>query len=86
MIYSIITVLNALFDILKLTVVIECISSWIPQIQGNKFISMIHNVTYPLLEPFKKLQDKLIPGLAMDFSPIIAIFIIDLFQRILIRL
>jgi len=52
--------------------------------QGNKFISIIHNFTYPFLEPLKKLQDKLIPGLPMDFSPIIAIFIIDFFKRILI--
>ena len=82
--YSIVIVLNALFDLLELAIFIECIASWIPQIQGNKFIGIIHNFTYPLLEPFRRLQNRLIPGLPMDFSPIILLFALDLFKRILL--
>ena len=82
MIYSLAMVLNTLFNLLELAIFIECIASWIPQIQGNKFISIIHNFTYPLLEPFRKLQDRFSPGLPMDFSPIIALFVIDLLKRI----
>ena len=82
--YSIAMVINKLFNLLELAILIECISSWIPQIQGNKFISIIHNVTYPLLEPFRKLQDRFSSGLPMDFSPIIALFVIDLLKRILL--
>ncbi|MCE5221435.1 MAG: YggT family protein [Clostridium sp.] len=83
MIYSIVMVLNTLLNLLELAIFIECIASWIPQIQGNKFISIIHNFIYPLLEPFRKLQDKFISGLPMDFSPIIALLVIDLFKRLL---
>jgi len=84
MLYSITMVLNTFFNLLELAIFIEIIASWIPQMQGNKFISIIRNFTYPFLEPLKNLQDKLIPGVPMDFSPIIAIFIIDFFKRILI--
>lgn len=76
-------VLNTLFKLLELAILLECIASWIPQIQGNKFISLIHNFTYPLLDPFRRLQDKFSPGLPMDFSPIIALFVIDVLKRLL---
>lgn len=82
MTYSIAMVLDTLFSLLELTIFIECIASWIPQIQGNKFITMIHNFVYPILEPFRKLQDRFIPGLPMDFSPIIALLVINLLRGI----
>ena len=81
--YSIVRVLNTLFNLLELAILIECVASWIPQIQGNKYISILHNFTYPLLEPFRKLQDRFISGLPMDFSPIIALFVIDLLKNLL---
>jgi len=81
--YSLAMVLNTLFKLLELAILLECIASWIPQIQGNKFISLIHNFTYPLLDPFRRLQDKFSPGLPMDFSPIIALFVIDVLKRLL---
>ena len=83
MIYSLAMVLKMLFGLLELAILLECIASWIPEIQGNKFISLIHNFTYPLLDPFRRLQDKFSPGLPMDFSPIIALFVIDLLKRLL---
>jgi len=76
-------VFNTLFGLLELAILLECIASWIPEIQGNKFISLIHNFTYPLLDPFRRLQGKFSPGLPMDFSPIIALFVIDLLKRLL---
>lgn len=80
MIYSVYMVLNLLFNILELTIFIECIASWIPQTQGNKFIELIHNFINPILEPFRRLQDKLIPGLPMDFSPIAALLVLNLIR------
>lgn len=81
---SIYIVLNMLFKLLELAILIEIIASWIPQIQGNKIISVIHNFIYPLLEPFRRLQNKLIPGLPMDFSPIILLLLLNFFKGILL--
>ncbi|WP_297420634.1 YggT family protein [Clostridium sp.] len=83
MIYSIQMVLYLLFNIIELTIFIECIASWIPQVQGNKFINLIHNFVYPILEPIRRLQDRVIPGLPMDFSPVIALLIINLLRGLI---
>ena len=80
MAYSIFTILNMLFRLLELAILVDCIASWIPQIQGNRFVEIIHDFIYPILEPLKRLQDKLIPGLPMDFSPIIALGLLNLFK------
>jgi len=82
LINSIVTVLNMLFGLLEIAILIECISSWVPQLQENKVIRVVHDFIYPILEPLKRLQDKVIPGLPMDFSPIIALVIINILRRI----
>lgn len=77
------TVLNILFNLLELAIIIDFISSWIPQIQGNKIVKTIHDFIYPVLEPIRRLQDRLIPGLPIDFSPMIALLILDWLRRII---
>ena len=80
----IISIIITLFNLLELAILLEVISSWIPQIRDNKIVNTIHNFVYPTMEPIKTLQDRLIPGLPIDFSPIIAIFILDIFKRLLL--
>jgi YggT family protein len=80
----IITVIITLFNLLELAILLEVILSWIPQIGNNKFVITIHNFIYPLMEPLKGLQDRLIPGLPIDFSPILALFILDILKRLIL--
>ncbi|EHI99591.1 protein of unknown function YGGT [Clostridium sp. DL-VIII] len=83
MTYSVYMVLNLLFNLLELAIFIECIASWIPQIQGNRFVNLIHNFIYPILDPFRKLQDRFIPGLPVDFSPIFAFLVLNLLRGLI---
>ncbi|OOM81029.1 YGGT family protein [Clostridium puniceum] len=80
----IINIIITLFNLLELAILLEVIISWIPQIRDNKVVSTIHNFVYPMMEPLKTLQDRLIPGLPIDFSPIIAIFILDVLKKLLL--
>lgn len=83
MIYSVYIVIDMFLNILELAIFIECIVSWIPQIQGNKFIDLLHSFVNPVLEPIRKLQYRLSPGSPLDFSPIFALIIINFLQRII---
>lgn len=80
----IINIIITLFNLLELAILLEIIISWVPQLGANKFVNTIHNFIYPMMEPIKALQNRLIPGLPIDFSPIIAIAILNLFERLLL--
>lgn len=80
----IINIIITLFNLLELAILLEVILSWLPQIGNNKVVYTIHNFVYPLMEPLKGLQNRLIPGLPIDFSPIIALFILDILKRLLL--
>ncbi|RBP39190.1 YggT family protein [Garciella nitratireducens] len=68
-----------LFELIYFLIFIRVILSWIRLNSSNKFIMMIYNLTEPILEPFRKLLDRFnIGGGMIDFSPIVAIFIIQL--------
>lgn len=79
-------IIITLFNLLELAIILEVILSWIPQIGNNKFVSTIHNFIYPMMEPLKGLQDRLIPGLPIDFSPILALLILDALKTLILRI
>lgn len=79
-------IIITLFNLLELAIILEVILSWIPQIGNNKFVSTIHNFIYPMMEPLKGLQDRLIPGLPIDFSPILALLLLDALKTLILRI
>lgn len=80
MIYSIFAVLDIFFNLLELAIIVNFISSWIPQSQSNKIVRTINDFIDPVLEPIRRLQDRLIPGLPIDFSPMVLLLIINLIR------
>lgn len=84
--YVIIRFVDAIFNIIELAIVIGCVFSWFSQGRSNQFIELINKFTYPILEPFRKIQDRFIHGLSVDFSPILALVVIDIIRKFLIRI
>lgn len=80
----IIRFLNMLFSLLEIAILIECISSWVAPGSRNQFIYIVRSFTQPILEPFRNLQNRLIPGLPLDFSPIIALFAMDIIKKLIL--
>jgi len=54
-----------------------------PNIRENTVTDLLHKINEPFLKPGRYLQDKLLPNLMVDFSPIIALFIISFIRRII---
>lgn len=53
--------------------------------ENNKIVSVIHDITDPILKPFRRFQ---LGGSAMaiDFSPILAIFALNIVQFLIVKI
>lgn len=82
MIIAIVNGINAVFSLFYILILIRCALSFIPGIDYRKQpYSAIKQVTDPYLDWFRKF----IPPIGMvDVSPIVAIIILGVIQRILV--
>lgn len=73
---------DLLFRFLQYAILIDVILSWIMPGKNNSFTALLHIFTEPFMRPGRILQEKIMPGLMLDFSPILALAIIWLLQTI----
>lgn len=84
MINTISLAVNILFSILQDAIIIDALLSWIYRGRGNTFTDILHTITEPFLAPARKITYRLFPNMMLDFSPIIALFIIRILQFVVI--
>jgi len=77
-----ISLINIIFNVLYYAIFIEVILSWVYANRTNQYIESLHKVTNPLLQPGRKIQNRYFNNMMVDFSPIIAIFIIMILKNI----
>ncbi len=70
-----------LLDVISFIIVIQCVLSWIPSIRMSKLYEALSIITDPIEEPIRKVQYRYV-SIPVDFSPIVAILLIQLLQRI----
>ncbi|MDR3543545.1 MAG: YggT family protein [Desulfosporosinus sp.] len=77
-------VIDKVITILIFAIVIRTFLSFVPQLKSNQWISLLYDVTDPLLKPFQRFQ---IGGAAMtvDLSPLFAIIVLNLIQSWIVR-
>jgi len=79
-----INIVDILFQVLYLAILARVILSWFPVRPGNPFFPLaviINQVTEPVLAPFRRI----IPTIGMmDISPIVALLVLNLVQRVVI--
>lgn len=77
---------NALFRFYEILVVIWCILSWIPRRRGGLFDDIAGAIDR-IVHPYIGLFQRIIPPLGgIDFSPIVAVFVLDIIERVVLRL
>ncbi|WP_123053539.1 YggT family protein [Clostridium sp. JN-1] len=74
--------LSLLFRFIEIAIILDVIFSWIMPGRSNVLLDIIHVFTEPFMIPGRKIQEKIIPGFRIDFSPILALLILDLLERI----
>ncbi|MCD8089102.1 MAG: YggT family protein [Clostridiales bacterium] len=70
-------------------ILIRCLLSWLPIDRRNKFADLVYTLTEPVLEPIRRLFDRS-PlggyGMRIDFSPVIAIILVEIVCNIIINI
>ena len=76
--------LYAAIDFAEILIVIRCVLSFVPD-WNNRFTAFIYSVTEPILRPCRTIlnQFELIRRFPVDFSPILAFFLLGLTARVL---
>jgi len=65
---------SCFFEFLNFMIVIRVFLSWINYNENNKLVNLIFQLTDPILDPFKRLTNRLGLNTGMiDFSPLIAL-------------
>ena len=83
-------VLYRLVDFYELLILAECILSWVA-LAGGDMVRDIYEAISRITEPFVGIFRKFIPsigggGMGIDFSPMIAIIVLDLLKRLIFSL
>lgn len=76
------------FQFIYLMVVARVFLSWVPSAANSGIGRFIFQVTEPILEPFRMLFSRFIskgPGLYLDFSPVAALFVLEIVRRLLLN-
>lgn len=79
---NMISLINIIFNVLYYAIILEVVLSWVYANRTNQYIELLHKVTNPFLLPGRKIQERFFTNMMIDFSPLIAIFIITLLKRI----
>ena len=74
-----------LLNLLNWLIIIQCLMSWFPGARYSKGYEIISMFTEPLVGPIRDILFKYI-DIPIDFSPIIAFFVISMVQRLIYSL
>ena len=71
------------FTVLTIAVFIRVLLSWVPNLNPeNPAIEFLYGITEPILAPIRSIMPK---TMMFDFSPMIAIFVLQAIRTVLLR-
>ncbi|WP_234120003.1 YggT family protein [Clostridium hydrogenum] len=82
----VISLIIVLFRVLEWIIIIDCVLSFVPSDSLYSVRQAIGNITEPILAPFRAIQERIAPGFMIDFSPVIALIVIQIIERLIIAL
>lgn len=65
-----------LLRVLELMVLIKCLLSWFIRDGRNEIMNLLTTITNPILEPFRRIQEKFFGNIGIDLSPLFAILLL----------
>lgn len=65
----------------ELMILIECLLSWFIRDGRNEIMNLLRTITNPILEPFRRIQERFFGNINIDLSPLFAILVLQLLRR-----
>ncbi len=78
--------INYFFDVLEFLIIARIILSWIQTSPYGTISRLLYQLTEPLLAPFRNLLFRFGIGGSIDFSPILAVFALNILKTILFKI
>lgn len=66
-------------------IIIQCLMSWFPEARMSRAYETLSTITEPLVGPIRDILFRYI-NIPIDFSPVIAIFVIELLQKLIVAI
>ncbi|MCC7353438.1 MAG: YggT family protein [Anaerolineae bacterium] len=74
-------IINLVFQIISLAIIARALISWFPISPYHPVVTLLNQITEPFLAPLRRL----LPSAGgMDLSPLVAIILLQVIERILI--
>ncbi|MBQ3053330.1 MAG: YggT family protein [Clostridia bacterium] len=88
MISILIIIISYGVKLLSWAIVADAILSWIPSYNETvyRIRCVLQKITYPIMEPVRRLISPLTMRIGIDLSPIVGIFALELIANIFIRI
>lgn len=81
--YTIKVALGLLLRIIDSLILVRVILTFFPTLRTSKISYFVYQMTEPVLAPCRAILDRLGLGMGMmDFSPILALMLLNIFQRL----
>lgn len=76
---------DVFFRVIYILIFVRIILSWLPIGRGGGIGELLYALTEPILGPIRSMLDRspIGGGMMLDFSPIIALFVMDIVEMIL---
>lgn len=86
--YLLIRLITTVGKLLTLAIVIDALLSWVPGYNDTvyKIRTVLQKITSPIMNPVRKLMYPVTRRIMIDFSPVIAIMLIEFVQAFLVTL
>lgn len=81
--YYLANFINILFTVLYVAILIRILLSWIRVDPYHPLVQLLFQITEPILGPFRRVIP---PVGGLDFSPIVALIVLQLVQQFLISI
>lgn len=83
--YLLINALDIFFDVIEMLIFVTILMSWIPVGRNNPITNLLDTLVSPILSPCRRMIENspLGRGMMLDFSPIIALFILTMIKGML---